>query len=349
MNEQIDSDHDGERLTCVLFTLHDSLFAVDAMVVRHIIRLPALTSIKGMVSWVVGVFDLGGRIIPVIDLDLRFGHKPHPCSISDNVIVVETDGRMFGFIASRTVDVRTVKKMEMAGQAEESGQGQELLLQGEVEGDGDIVMLLNHSRIQPPLKGISLQDEYLDEELTQQPCFSSMATPEEMEILGERAKSLKKIGMEEETADRESFAVVEFSGEFFAVELKIVREFANITDAAPIPCSPSHIAGNMNLRGDIVTLVDIRSALSMPISGLKDSGKIVVTERDNLLVGVLVKRVLDVFFAADSEFKRVPTAVREKNGEYVKGEIYYDGKMVTVLDIATLLEQQELIVDEEVL
>lgn len=350
MTEQIKNEHDKEELTCVLFTLHDSLYGVDAMVVRHIIRLPALTFIKGMVSWVVGVFDLGGRIIPVVDLDLRFGHLPNPCSLTDNVIVIETEGRLCGFIANHTLDVRLVSGMRMEEGYGEDGlqQEQDMVLQGEVEDNGDIIMLLNHSRILPPLRGVTLQDEYLEEELIQQPCFRSRVNPEEMTILQERAKALKKIGLEESEANQKGFAVVELGDEFFAVELTTIREFANITDAAPIPCTPPNIVGNMNLRGDIVTLIDIRAALTMRMSRFDGAGKIVVAHRDDLLVGVVVQRVLDVFFAAEAEIKQVPMAVKGRSTECIKGGIHYDGKIVTVLDITELLSNQDLLVDEEV-
>ena len=348
----IESEQGKGCLTCVIFELHNSLYAVDAMVVRQILRLPALTYIKSMPSCVVGVFDLGGRIVPVVNLDLRFGHLPQPCIITDNILVVEAQGRMFGFIANQTLDVRQVSRMELSttGPQEEGEQHEPAMIsQCEVKGDDDIIMLLNHDRILPPLKGIVVADEYHEEELTEQPCLYTNVSPEEMAVFQQRAQALRRVGAEEEAAERQAFAVVELSGELFAIELMAVREFARIGAVTPIPCCPPSISGNMNLRGDIVTLFDIRAALSMALPGLHEARKIVVAKRDGLLVGIVVREVVDLFFAAASEFRKVPTAVKERGNEFVKGEIPYDGRMVTVLDVSVLLANEDLLVDEEVM
>ncbi len=351
MNGAIESEQGQGCLTCVIFELNNSLYAVDAMVVRQILCLPALTYIKGMPSSVLGVFDLGGRIVPVVNLDLRFGHMPQPCTITDNVLVVEAAGRVFGFIANHTLDVRQVSTMDLSTGPQEEGESHEtdMVLQCRVEGEGDIIMLLNHDRILPPLQGVGLQDEYHEDELTEQPCFYTKLSPEEMAILQQRAQALRRLGEEEEVTGRQAFAVLELSGELFAVELMAVREFARIGDVTPIPCCPPYISGNMNLRGDIVTLVDIRAALSMSLPCLHEARKIVVAKRDGLLVGVVVREVVDLVFAAATEFRKVPTAVKERGNGFVKGEISYDGRMVTVLDLSVLLANDDMLVDEKVM
>lgn len=71
------------------FTLRNELFAVDATAVKEIVWLPELTPAEEMPDYIVGVFNLRGHIVPVVDLNVRFGHTQERYSISDRVIILE--------------------------------------------------------------------------------------------------------------------------------------------------------------------------------------------------------------------------------------------------------------------
>ena len=98
------------------------------------------------------------------------------------------------------------------------------------------------------------------------PLFFQHAAPWEREILLERARSLAS-NLEERSASQHiPLAIVGLGGEYFGVELATVREFTDLQRITPVPCCPSFIVGDMNLRGDILTVVDIRQALQMPVA-----------------------------------------------------------------------------------
>src|SRR6185436_21126644 len=97
--------------------------------------------------------------------------------------------------------------------------------------------------------------------------FFADATAEERAILRERALGLMPAGESQDRFHLMPLAVVSLNGEYFAVDLNLVREFGTIHHVTPVPCCPPHIVGQMNLRGDILTLVDIRGALRMPMQG----------------------------------------------------------------------------------
>ena len=81
----------------LIFSLGEEHFAIDASIVREIIWLPEVTPIEEAPDYIVGVINLRGKIAPVADLNLRFGHPRKRYHITDNVIVIEKDGFMAGF------------------------------------------------------------------------------------------------------------------------------------------------------------------------------------------------------------------------------------------------------------
>jgi purine-binding chemotaxis protein CheW len=125
----------------------------------------------------------------------------------------------------------------------------------------------------------------------------------------------------------------------------VVREFSHLRRVTPVPCCPPHIAGNMNLRGDILTLVDIRGLLNIPAEDA--AAEVMVVESGELSIGVPVDKVLEVIYLLPADIASLPAAHGERN-EYCKGVVRYGESMVSILDMQKILAKGGLDVEEEV-
>ena len=83
-------------------------------------------------------------------------------------------------------------------------------------------------------------------------------------------------------AGREPVAVTRVGSEYLGFELAMVREFTTTRQVTPVPCCPPHIAGQMNLRGDIVTLVDLRPVMKLPTPVGEPLSRVVLLELEEL-------------------------------------------------------------------
>ena len=173
------------------------------------------------------------------------------------------------------------------------------------------------------------------------------AAPWEREILLERARNLTSSLEEQSVAQQIPLAVVGLSGEYFGVELGTVREFTDLQRITPVPCCPDYIVGDMNLRGDILTVVDIRGALRMPVVEADPTAKVIVVPVGDGLVGVLVEQVFDVFDLDPLALTAVPSAIKAISDTYLKGTVSCHGKMLTILDLPKILTDGGLTVNEE--
>jgi purine-binding chemotaxis protein CheW len=142
----------------------------------------------------------------------------------------------------------------------------------------------------------------------------------------------------------ESFAVIRLNGELFGLGLDAVREFAHLRGITPLPCCPPHIVGNMNLRGNILTLVDIRPALGMAPEGAMR--EVVVVRVGDLLLGLPASEIVDVVHLAPTEIAAVPIASDRAGKAYCKGVATVGGHAIGILDLEKILAADELLVAE---
>jgi purine-binding chemotaxis protein CheW len=345
----------------LIFSINGSLYGVEAFCVREIFSLPNLTPIAEAPVDIVGVVNLRGDILPVIDLNVRFGYEELDYSLTDSVIVLEWQELRLGIIVNQVLEVHHISLQEMANELfyrQEINRNASHFMTGIGKVGADIIMLLNQENLLSYSQNIDLSltkktlenGEVLGKNFKKKLVFFPQATQEEKAILKERANNLRQPTEREDFVGLIPLAVVGLNGEYFGLDLPIVQEFTDIRQVTPVPCCPPHIVGNMNLRGEILTLVDIRSVLNMPILGMEKNtnSKVMIIKIDDLVAGVTVDEVFDVMYLQPSQILSVPTAVHSANSDYLRGTASYRERMMSILDLSKILQQGDLIVNEEV-
>lgn len=335
----------------LVFDLAGTRYGVDATRVRETVWLPELTPIEEAPPWIVGLFSLRGRIVPVADLDQRFGHVARRRQPTDQIVVLETDVALLGLIVDSVIDVVEISAAAIQPPPcfDAAPNGAVHLVTGEARVGEDLVTLLDvvplaHASPAPdemhvdgiPAPAGTMTDAH----------FCPQATPAEHALFHARALALREVAIDESGA-RRGLAVVEMGGERFGVDLAAVREFCDIDRASPIPCCPPHILGVMSLRGEFVTLIDPRAALGLPADG-QGGGKAMVTRLDGRAVGVVVDEVHDVLYLRDADMEAPPPLLRERHGTEITGTASRGGRTMIVLDLPALLARPEWIVDATV-
>ncbi len=175
--------------------------------------------------------------------------------------------------------------------------------------------------------------------------FCPDATDEERAEFRKRAHNLMQVMESMEAAERIPLSIIQLGEECFGVGLEVVREFSHLRRVTPIPCCPPHIVGNMNLRGDILTLADIRELLHIPTGSL--AAEVMVVESGELSIGVPVDKVLEVIYLQPADIASLSAAAHEERNEYCKGVARYGESMVSILDMQKILAKGGLEVEEE--
>ena len=136
------------------------------------------------------------------------------------------------------------------------------------------------------------------------------------------------------------------SGDTYAVTVDILAEIIIPQKVFPVPTTPSHVIGIINLRGNIVPIVDIRPALSLPVTA--GVNQIAIIRYNQMTLGILVDTVAEVIAVPLSSVLPLPAevAVQEAGAKsrsrYLKAIIQRQNGVAALLNIDRLLEAVRL-------
>ncbi|MDR3357441.1 MAG: chemotaxis protein CheW [Desulfovibrio sp.] len=98
LNEQMDNAHDDNLIQLVTFRIAEEEFGVDILAVQEIIRLMQITMVPRAASFIEGVINLRGKVIPVVNMRTRFNMPPAEHNSSTRIVVTEFDQKIVGFL-----------------------------------------------------------------------------------------------------------------------------------------------------------------------------------------------------------------------------------------------------------
>ena len=165
-------------------------------------------------------------------------------------------------------------------------------------------------------------------------------------ILKERAKTLAREPARAESDDK-WIEVVEFTlaHERYAVASEHVREVYPLEELTPLPCTPPFVLGIVNLRSEILSVIDIKKFFDLPEKGLTDLNKVIVLESEDMAFCILADAIGGVRHIRRADIQpSLPTltGIRE---DYLQG---VTAERVVVLDAGKLLADEKLVVNEQV-
>jgi len=146
----------------------------------------------------------------------------------------------------------------------------------------------------------------------------------------------------EATPDRVvQLVTFQLGGETYGIDVMNVQEVLRITEIAPVPGAPDYVLGIINLRGNVVTVVDTRARFGLPSSETDDASRIVIVESENQVVGILVDSVAEVVELNQSEIDVPPNVGNEDSGRYVLGVANRESDLLIVIDLDKLLARDD--------
>lgn len=178
---------------------------------------------------------------------------------------------------------------------------------------------------------------------------AEISNPAELaEIWARRAYELAEETLAPATGQTVDLLVFWLGNERYGLGVSNVREIYPLEQLTPVPRTPSFVAGVFSARGRIISVIDLRAFLGLPTTGLSDQTKIiVVTNTDQALeMGILADEVSDVVTVFKEDIEPPLITQASVPSEHLQG---ITADMLVVLNLNTLLSDQRLIVQEEIM
>ena len=129
--------------------------------------------------------------------------------------------------------------------------------------------------------------------------------------------------------------------ETYGINVMQVQEVLRETEVAPVPGSPHYILGIINLRGNVVSVIDARTRFGLTRRESDEMTRIIVIEAQQQIIGILVDSVAEVVDIQTSEIDTAPNVGNAETSKYIDGVVSRGEKLLILVDLNKLLSEEE--------
>ncbi|CAH0534089.1 Chemotaxis protein CheW [Vibrio stylophorae] len=133
----------------------------------------------------------------------------------------------------------------------------------------------------------------------------------------------------------------QLEAEIYGINVMQVREVLRYTEIAPVPGAPDYVLGIINLRGNVVTVIDTRARFGLMPGEITDNTRIVIIEAEKQVIGILVDSVAEVVDLKGSDIDTTPSVGTEESARFIQGVSNRDGQLLILVDLNKLLSDEE--------
>lgn len=155
-----------------------------------------------------------------------------------------------------------------------------------------------------------------------------------------------------------TFATFYIDEGLYGIEIQYLREIIKYVDISPVPHSPEYIKGLINLRGQIVTLIDLKKRLNNESTDIEEGTSNIILRTDQELkalsdhhnkkmatlpdtVGFLVNRVDEIIEVEDASINSPPENINEIDSLYIDGVVELESRLLSILSVKSLLNYKK--------
>lgn len=310
-----------EEVQIVSFLLGDEQFGLEIEKVKEIIRFPDIIKVPNVPYYIKGIISLRNTLMPIVDLRTKLNAGSDEITDSTRVVVVDINGTLMGLIVDRVYEVLRVSKdtIFQPPQVIISETSEKITGIARLEGGKRIIMLMEFQDI--------MSREVLDE-----------LGKHEINDGQEHAVSRNLL----EEADEAQMVVFRLAGEQFGVRIDQVQEITKLSKIIKIPRAPKYIEGVVNLRGEVIPVIDLRKRFGLEGKEYNHSTRVIVSDINKKKVGIIVDEVMEVLRVSVRYMEGAPEIIQEqKTQKYFEGIANLSERMIMMLNLENILKANE--------
>ena len=311
---------DEEQL--VSFILDKEEYAIGIMKVKEIIRVPQIVKVPNCEAYIEGVVSIRNNLLPIINLRTYFEMEHLDISDYTRILVVDMGNFTAGIMVDKVLEVLRVPTSIIQPPPKFSTQSGELLKGvAKLDNGKRMILMLEPSKLvsADEISGISGIDRTYEQDT------------DEMSIT-------------RQLLDEEQLVAFKIDSEEYGVKINNVQEINRMTDVTKIPRAPYYIDGIVNLRGNVIPVLNLRKFFKLPDKQLTDATRIIIVDFNGKRTGIVVDSVSEVLRFEKTLIEATPDVLSSGiDSDYVEGVGKLDGgkRMILILDISKVLSFSE--------
>lgn len=150
-------------------------------------------------------------------------------------------------------------------------------------------------------------------------------------------------GQKSQSQDDRVFQYVTFrlDNETYGIDVMQIQEVLRYTEIAQVPGAPDYVLGIINLRGNVVTVIDTRRRFGLADAEITDATRVVVMESASQVMGILVDSVAEVVYVKSSEIETAPNVGNEESARFIQGVCNRNSELIILVEFDKMLSDHE--------
>lgn len=314
------------------FRVGDIKYAVNSNSVLEIIKLPMLDYPQQMPNNIVGLMKYNNFVINVVDIRFYLNIQPQPYTTSNEVLVVKTDEAIIGIIVDNVEGILPfiTNKVDTLPFADNK-----MLIDALYKLNDETIFIINLFSLENIIKNGNDYEPYNVQSLF--PVDENSRS-----IMQKRSLQLvekEKFQFVHEIYTKDKYISFYLNNNCYGIKLQYIKEVLRDTSISQVPCTPDFIKGIMNLRGDFITVLDLKLFLGMQQEEEVLKKPLIIVENEDLTLALQIDKIHELF--------EVPDESVPKNSDNSQSfDIIHNGEVLTILNIDKLSKDKRLFITD---
>jgi len=308
-------------LNVIVFQIGKQNFAFSLDNVKEIIKVPSITPVPLTKSHVAGLINLRGDVIPVLNLREKYRIESYIKSEDARIIIIEKNNVKIGMLVDKVLNISSIDQSQVNECKVTTLEEVKAVIKQKEE--DKLITFIDTDKILEENLELSVFQKINIE--------SSISETDETE-----QKVLKQ----------ERYILVQIDGQNYALNIANIQEIIRFSDFSTVPSESDDVLGIINLRNEIIPIINIQKLLKAESKEIDDETKIMIAYNSGFKFGFIVDKILSVISVNEYEIKPLPTIANYK--DIFTGTIKSDERMFIILSINKIFEKVSSAIYEEI-
>lgn len=138
------------------------------------------------------------------------------------------------------------------------------------------------------------------------------------------------------------FVEFKLGSEDYGVDILQVKTIERLMPITRVPKAPDFVEGVINLRGEIVPVIDLKKRFDLPASETTDDARIIIVTVEDMTVGMIVDSATEVLHLSEEDIEKAPSITGSVDAQYVEGVGKLGDRLLIILNLAKVLKPAEI-------
>lgn len=322
-----------KKNTHLYFQVGDNKYAVNSANVLEIMKLPALDYPQKLPNNIVGLLKYNNFVINVIDIRFYLDIEVRPYTVHNELLIVKTDELIYGIITDKVIGILPFDSayVDAIPYADSN-----TVIDSLYKINNETIFIINIYSVENLLKK---HQEWAKVEIPklfpQDETSKAIMAKRTLEVVN---KSTMKLASSELHV-KNKYISFNLNSNTYCIALDYVKEVLKDTSITNVPGTPDFIEGIMNLRGDYITVINLKNFLDLEAGIVAEKKPVIIIKCNELKLALLIDKINELF-----EFQQ--DDINDLSDGYFSNEFIYNNTLYTILNVEKIASDKRIIITD---